>query len=179
MKRYRLFSILFAAMFAAFMALPVAAQTADRADAGSARNARQRIPRRPNLLAELGLSPEQIKQIREINTNRKPQMAEAQRKLREANRALDAAIYADTADRAEIDTRLKDFQTAQAEVARIRFNSELAIRSVLTPEQLGRFRELREKFGDTREEIRERRQERRQQRRNRNAAPGERPDPEF
>ena len=179
MKRIHLFPILFSIAIAVFLSSPGAAQEPNAIEARRAQNARQRIPRRPNLLAELGLSPEQIAKIKQINTDRKPQMAEAQLRMLDANRALDAAIYADAADNAEVDARLRDFQAAQAEVARIRFNSELAIRNVLNAEQLARFRELRQKFSEYREDARERRQERRLQRRKRGTGPTQIADPDF
>lgn len=106
--------------------------------------------RRPNLLAELGLSTEQIQQIRRMNQERRPALAEAQRRMREANRSLDLAIYGDSVTDAEFQSRLKEFQSAQAEIARLRFESELAVRKVLTPEQLVRFRELRRRFAEMR-----------------------------
>lgn len=100
-------------------------------------------PKRPGLLARLDLSREQIQQIRQINRQNRQPMREAGIRLREANRSLDAAIYADTADEAEIQTRLKEFNEARAEVIRLRTNIEFSVRKVLTPEQLVKFRELR------------------------------------
>jgi Spy/CpxP family protein refolding chaperone len=102
--------------------------------------------KRPNLLRILGLSPAQLEQVRRINQERKPLMDSAMRRLGQANRALDEAIYSDTFDQALFDTRLKELQTAQAEVARLRFTGEMNIRKVLTPEQLSRFRDLRRQF---------------------------------
>jgi len=102
--------------------------------------------KRPNLLRILGLSPSQMQEIRRINQARKPQMDAAQMRLRDANRALDEAIYTDNFDAAAFDARLKDVQAAHAEVARLRFTSEMNIRKILTPDQLGRFRELRRQF---------------------------------
>lgn len=116
---------------------------------------------RPNLFAELGLSPDQVRQIRQINQHRRPAMAEAQQRMREANRNLDLAIYGDTVSDAEFQTRLKEFQSAQADVGRLRFESELAIRKVLTAEQLVRFRELRRRFSEARGRGQERRRQRR------------------
>ncbi|MBK6721879.1 MAG: hypothetical protein IPG58_00925 [Acidobacteria bacterium] len=46
---------------------------------------------------------------------------------------------------------------AQAEVYKVRFTSELAIRRILTPEQLVRFRNMRERFERARQEADERR----------------------
>ncbi len=117
--------------------------------------------RRPNLLAELGLSREQIQQIRRMNQERRPAMMQAQRRMQEANRALDMAIYRDSVRDEEFQNCLKDVQAAQAELARLRFESELSVRKVLTPEQLVRFRELRRRFAEVREaEIRDRRMRR-------------------
>ena len=108
-------------------------------------NERQNV-RPQRLFEQLGLLREQIQQIRRINQEKQPLMREAQEKLREANRALDAAIYADNANEVEIQNRLKDAQTAQAEVVKIRTSIEFAVRQVLTTEQLAKFRQLREDF---------------------------------
>ena len=97
----------------------------------------------PNLLQQLGLSQEQLRQIRQLNQQRKPMIDDAQSRVRSANQALSDAIYADNVDENEVKARLNELQQAQSEVARIRFTNELAIRRILTPEQLGRFRVIR------------------------------------
>src|SRR5687768_2815230 len=51
---------------------------------------------RPNFLAQLGLSQEQIQQFRKLGAEHRPLIQAAQQRLREANRDLDMAIYADT-----------------------------------------------------------------------------------
>jgi len=116
---------------------------------------------RPNLLQQLGLAPDQLRQIRQLNQQRKPLIDEAQQRVRAANQALDAAIYADNVDENDVKARLNELQQAQAEVARIRFTNELAIRKILTPEQLGRFRDLRRQFAaQNRQVLQQRRQQR-------------------
>jgi Spy/CpxP family protein refolding chaperone len=112
---------------------------------------------RPNLLRELGLTPEQIQQIKQLNSDRKPLMMDAQRRVREATRNLDRAIYADALNETEIAARLKDLQNAQAEIARLRSSDELKVRKILTPEQLVKFRELRQRFAGARENFGNRR----------------------
>ena len=102
--------------------------------------------KRPNLLRILGLSPAQMMQVRRVNQARKSQMDDAQGRLRDANQALDEAIYADNFDQAAFDSRLKEVQAAQADLARLRFTNEMNIRKILTPEQLARFRDLRRQF---------------------------------
>jgi len=101
---------------------------------------------RTEALQQLGLTREQFQQIRRLNAERKPVMDEAQKRLREANRALDEAIYADNVSDADVLARLKEVHAAQAEVVRIRSMNELAVRRILTPNQLMHFRELRQRF---------------------------------
>lgn len=101
---------------------------------------------RTTVLAQLGLSREQIQLIRRVNIERKPLMNDAQKRFRDANRLLNEAIYADQINEADVHARLKEVQLAQAEVARIRFMNEFAVRRILTPEQLVLFRDLRSKF---------------------------------
>ena len=126
--------------------------------------ARSADDRRPNLLRELGLSPEQARQLRSANIERRPQMEAAQRAMREATRALDAAIYSDTVNDEEVAARLRDFQAAQSEVSKLRFENELTVRKILTPEQLGKFRELRRRFADQRRDMRQDRRDDRRMR---------------
>lgn len=102
--------------------------------------------RRPNLLAELGLSQQQRQQIRRLNADKKLIVREAQQRLHDATRNLDQAIYADNVNETEVQARLKDVQAAQAELVKINFNKELEIRKILTAGQLAKFRDLRGQF---------------------------------
>ena len=128
--------------------------------------------RRPNLLRELGLTQEQMSQIREINQSNRQNIKAAHEKVADTRMKLDQAIYAEKVDEATVQIRLREFQDAQAEVAKIRANTEFAIRKVLTPDQLLRFRELRQRFEQLRRDRRQndqplnRRNEMRNQRRN-------------
>lgn len=109
--------------------------------------------RRPNLLAELDLSPNQIQQIRRINADKRPLVREAQQRWREANRRLDQAIYADDVNETEIQGRLKEAQLAQAELIKTRSATEFAVRQILTAEQLVKFREIRRQFMERMENL--------------------------
>ena len=147
----KIFKLIFTAAVPAlllFFAAAGFAQDAKTPDTPDAQHHDMQRPhdRRANFLHKLGLSPEQIEQIRQINLERRPLFNDAQERLREANRALDAAIYAEQVNENDFETKLKDVESAQAEVARIRFTNELAVRRVLTPEQLARFREMRQRF---------------------------------
>lgn len=106
---------------------------------------------RRDIMAELGLSQEQIQQFRKIGVAHRPLMNAAQQRLRDANRELDMAIYADTVSDDVVRAKLKAFQDAQAEVNRLRFTNELDIRKILTQDQLIHFREIRRRFAEMRE----------------------------
>ena len=105
---------------------------------------------RPNLLQELGLTAEQVQALQKLKAELKPTEQSARRRFQEANLALNMAIYADTVEEAEFQARLNEFQAAQAELARLKFTNELAVRRILTPAQLMKFRELRRRFAEQR-----------------------------
>lgn len=117
----------------------------------------ERLPDGINLLRQLGLSPEQAQSLRRLNQTQRPKMEAAQREFRAANEELDAAIYADTIDDELIAQRVARVETAQAALGRLRFENELAIRKLLTPEQLIRFREARERMRQIRDSFQNRR----------------------
>jgi Spy/CpxP family protein refolding chaperone len=138
MKRpFIIFSLILS--FIAFGAFTASAQESE----GPPPNEQQRPPNRMDLLRELGLQPQQIRQIRQLNVGIRERRMSAQKALREVTGALDDAIYADTIDEAVVAQRLSNVQSAQAEIAKINFENEIAVRRILTPEQLVRFREIR------------------------------------
>jgi len=159
MKEFKFLSLVFAGLLIVFSSSAVKAQDEmPPTDAPGKQFARQR---RPNLMAELGLTQNQRQQIRRINVEKRPLLREAQQRLREANRNLDQAIYADNVIESEIQARLKEVQTAQAELIKMRLTNELAVRRLLTAEQLSKFRDLRERFSREMENNQDRRQQRR------------------
>jgi Spy/CpxP family protein refolding chaperone len=108
---------------------------------------RRRAPRRQadaaGLLLQLNLTPEQRAQLVEIRRQSIPEGQALTRRLNQARRALDEAIYADQVDEALIEELARQVGSAQSAVARMRALTELKVRRVLTPEQLGLFRQLR------------------------------------
>lgn len=131
----------------------------------------QGMQERPNiqprrLFEQLGLSREQIQQIRRINQERQPLMREAQDNMRDATRALDQAIYAETVSEETVQARLKDVQEVQAVIVRVRATTELEIRKVLTAAQLAKFIKLREEAMREREQRRMENEDRPNQPRN-------------
>ncbi|CDM66177.1 P pilus assembly/Cpx signaling pathway, periplasmic inhibitor/zinc-resistance associated protein [Pyrinomonas methylaliphatogenes] len=101
------------------------------------------VPPRP-LLEILNLTPEQKQQIRSIRRKNDLTGRMLLTRLREAQRALDEAIYADNLDEREFEARVQELIDAQSAVTRHRARVELEIRRILTPEQLKLFKQLRE-----------------------------------
>ncbi|MCA1623018.1 MAG: periplasmic heavy metal sensor [Acidobacteria bacterium] len=144
MKNFNFLSLTLIGLLVAFSFLSVKAQDEmPSSDTSMQNNIRER---RPKLVQQLDLTPEQMQQIRRINAEQKPLLRDAQIRLREANQNLDQAIYAENANETNIQARIKETQIAQAEVIKIRSTMELAIRRILTAEQLSKFRETRRKF---------------------------------
>ncbi len=115
---------------------------------------------RPNLFRALGLTQDQIQAIRTLNRERQPVEQAARKRFQDANRELNMVIYADNVDEALFQTRLAEYQAAQSELARLKFVNELAVRKLLTPVQLERFRELRRRFAEVRDNTQDGRQPR-------------------
>jgi Spy/CpxP family protein refolding chaperone len=156
MKKFNLFSLLLICLLTfTFYSTTNAQQEAMPDNQPKRKN--KRFSTRPNLYHELELTPEQRQQIKRVHQNRKPLMNEAQRRVSEAMRNLDRAVYADSIKEGEIAERLKDLQAAQSEVANLRAYTELEVRKILTPEQLVKFRELRRRFNEKRENHENRR----------------------
>jgi Spy/CpxP family protein refolding chaperone len=101
--------------------------------------------RPPNLVQALGLTQDQIRQLRQTNATLGPQLKESERNLRQSRQALDEAIYSDESSDELIRERLQNFQNAQAEVARNRTMMEVSIRKILTRDQMFKFRQLRQR----------------------------------
>lgn len=141
----------------------IAAQDAKPADAPPPDAQRQSMKRmqddHADFLHRLGLSEEQFQQIRKLHQEKKPLMEAAQKRLREASRALNEAMYADQANDADVQARINDLQAARSEVEKLRFTTEYAVRRLLTQEQLVRFRELRQQFERMRQDIETRRRD--------------------
>lgn len=98
---------------------------------------------RLNVLQELNLSREQLGQIRTINREYQPQLRQSRQRMQAANQALDEAVYGGQSNDAEVQSRLREAQTAHSEWIKTRTASESEITKVLNPNQLTRFRELR------------------------------------
>ena len=97
----------------------------------------------PDLIQELHLTPDQRLKIRAIREESKNERALTNQRLREANLALEQALDAEKPDEALIEQCLREATAAQAASMRMRIQTEVKIRRVLTPDQLVTLRTLR------------------------------------
>ena len=108
----------------------------------------QQAPADPIL--QLNLSPEQRQRIRTIREQSRAERAALNESLRQKNLALETALDADNPDEAIVEQRIREVAAAQAANMRMRILTEVRIRRVLTLEQLGILRTLRQQARDSR-----------------------------
>jgi Spy/CpxP family protein refolding chaperone len=94
-------------------------------------------------IQQLRLTPEQRQRIRMIVEENREERQVTNRRVREANVALDQALDGETIDENLIEHRVNDLTTAQAAQMRMRIRTEMRIRRELRPEQLATLRRLR------------------------------------
>lgn len=100
-------------------------------------------PPPPDPITQLQLTPDQRQRVRLILEENKDERQSINRRVREANVALDQALDADRTDENVIEQRINDLATAQAAQMRLRIHTEMKIRRELTPDQLATLRRLR------------------------------------
>jgi Spy/CpxP family protein refolding chaperone len=99
-------------------------------------------------IQQLHLSPEQRQQIRRLTAETRDERQNTNRRLREANAALDQALDADQIDENLVEQRINEVAAAQAAQTRLRAQMEMRVRRLLNPEQITTLRRLRLQIRD-------------------------------
>lgn len=99
-------------------------------------------------ILQLNLTPEQRQKIRTLTQETRDERQTTNRRLREANAALDQALEADPIDENLVEQRINELTLAQAAQTRMRIHMELRIRRLLRPEQLVTLKHLRLQIRD-------------------------------
>lgn len=94
-------------------------------------------------ILQLNLTPEQRQKIRRLTQETRDERQATNRRVREANVALDQALEAEPVDENIVEQRLNELAAAQAAQTRMRVHMELRIRRLLYPEQLATLKRLR------------------------------------
>ena len=152
--RLRTFTTLLAVVLFLAVASPVFAAQDAMQDPG------QDMPADP--IEQLRLTPEQRQRIRMIVEQNKNERQSTNRRVREANVALDQALDTAPIDEAVVQQRINELATAQAAQLRMRIETEIKIRRELRPEQLAMLRALRLQIRDFVGGQRQRQQQRRE-----------------
>jgi len=97
---------------------------------------------------QLRLTPDQRQAIRQIVAENKDERQLTNRRVREANIALDQALDAEPTDENLIDQRISELSAAQAAQLRQRIHTEMRIRRILRPEQIATLHRLRLQLRD-------------------------------
>jgi Spy/CpxP family protein refolding chaperone len=105
--------------------------------------AQELAPPAADPIEQLRLSPEQRQHVRMIFEENKNERQRINRRVREANVALDQALEAEPVDEGVLEQRMNELAAAQAAQMRMRIQTELKIRRELRPEQLATLRRLR------------------------------------
>jgi Spy/CpxP family protein refolding chaperone len=87
-------------------------------------------------IQQLNLTPEQRQQIRRLTQETQEERRTTNLRLRQANAALDRALYTDPIDENLIEQRINEVAAAQGAQTRMRAHLELRIRRLLDPEQI-------------------------------------------
>ena len=94
-------------------------------------------------IEQLRLTPDQRQAVRRIMAEGRDERQSTNRRLREANVALDQALDAEPADENLVEQRINELATAQAAQLRMRIHTEMKIRRILRTDQLATLRRLR------------------------------------
>jgi Spy/CpxP family protein refolding chaperone len=102
-------------------------------------------PQAQNLPAELGFTPQQIQQWREITREFRNQEMAATLKQREARLALNEAMESANPKEEVIKQRAKELADAQSAVTQLQALRQARVLQMLTPEQRIKLKEIRER----------------------------------
>ena len=99
-------------------------------------------------IEQLRLSPDQRQSIRRILADGRDERQMTNRRLREANVALDQALDTQPVDENLVEQKINELSAAQAAQLRMRIHTEMKIRRILRPEQLATLQRLRLQLRD-------------------------------
>lgn len=97
------------------------------------------------LKKELGLSDEQLAKVKEIRKSSKSEIQENKKQFRQLKTDFKEAMKNPNSSQEELTAKFEAFQKSRDEFQRKRFAMMLKMREVMTPEQLAKFHEMKQK----------------------------------
>ena len=95
------------------------------------------------MLARMSLTPDQQMRFRRLRRQQAPRMRDLGAQFRETQQAIDEALLADSVDVELVGKLAEQLGRLEADRELTRFETEVAIREILTPEQAALMRESR------------------------------------
>lgn len=96
----------------------------------------------PDIQQKVGLSPEQVDQIKALYAGHRPRMIDLRSDLRERQLELEQLLEAPTVDEAALGQKIDEVTAARAELDKERLTTLAAVRNVLSAEQYGKLRSM-------------------------------------
>lgn len=127
-----------AALLMTTTALPMSAEARGRGGEGRGPSAERRLFR------QLDLTEEQRTKLAELRKEKSAKMESLRKQMKAAHEKMKAALEADSSDEA-LKKAHQEVRDVRAQLEDMRFESMLAIRKVLTPEQRKKFADLKQK----------------------------------
>ncbi len=123
----------------------------------------QKVKAQQMLMQAIGLTETQRVRMAEIRRSNEDDVISSERRFRQARNALDRTIMSEEYDEKLINQRIEEFVAAQSEATRQRARVRAQLRSVLTTEQILRFRELEREWMQRQRELKEQKQQEREE----------------
>ena len=111
--------------------------------------------KRPRLAAEIGLSPDQVREIEKIFVRSRTKLIDLRGELEKRQLALQESMEDQTAERKTVEKQIESVENARAELQKARALMVLDMKQVLRPQQWERLLQIQQEF---RERIQMRRQ---------------------
>ncbi len=128
-----------------------------------------KMPQQGQLLKQLNLTPAQMQQLQTIREKNKDAMRSNMQQMRQTQQEL-RTLMVGNANAEQLRTKFNEVQTLKQQTEKMRFESMLAMREILTPEQRTKIDQLMQQNKDG---MRQRMRDRFQQRQNQNPTPNQ------
>ncbi len=124
MKLRKLFVIYFSMLFVLSFCVPAFCDTD------------KQIAERFNKTAkELGLTQDQISKMKQIREENKVKTKQIIQEIRNKDKAIDEELLKENYDRAVVNALLQEIRQLSADMAQLRIDDKIKVRSILTPDQ--------------------------------------------
>ena len=95
---------------------------------------------------ELGLTQDQIAQMKEIREQNKIKTKQIIEEIRKKDKAIDEELLKENYDRAVVNNLLQEIRQLSADMSQIRIDDKIKVRSILTQEQFSKIEQNKKDF---------------------------------